>query len=151
MSNNKCIDENTNENSNEYNFLDYNSISKLKIDNLSISDSDTNNDNNKISSNTKFIIPKNKTFMILHEEFVMYGWDLIENKNNYLVYTKKPYLCDEFIILINSKNDISVTIPVSNSNISYKTSFTNYFSACEFISMHLKNYEKNIKYDNLYK
>jgi hypothetical protein len=97
---------------------------------------------NNINMNTKkFILPKNKGFMILHEEFIQNDWIMTVNEQNRLVYTKKENNCDEFIILINKKNNINVRIPVANSNIAYTTTFNNYFCACEFITMHIKNYE----------
>jgi hypothetical protein len=117
--------------------LNYNSINNISMDDI---DNIDDNRNNK----KKIVIPKNKAFMILHEDFVINGWDLITNKSDSLIYTKNGYGCDEFIINIKSKNDIHVTVPISNSNISYRTVFTSYFSACEFISMHLKKYEEDI-------
>lgn len=142
------------------NILNYNSIFSIKTDDTNYTSSSNNlNDikediikinnihfTNDIDDNNKRknIFPKNKAFMILHEDFIMNGWSLIINKNDHLIYMKNGYACDEFNINIKSKNNIQVIVPISNSNISYKTSFNNYFSACEFISMHLKFYEENI-------
>lgn len=107
--------------------------------------SNTNRNTNTNTNNTKeFILPKNKGFMLLHEEFIQNGWIMNINEKNRLVYTKKENNCDEFIILINKKNNINVTIPVANSNIAYTTTFNSYFCACEFITMHIKNYELSL-------
>lgn len=143
------------------NILNYDSIFTIKTDDIDETDEYSkiykDNTDNKYNTYIKFgneiddsdsnnkrknILPKNKAFMILHEDFVMNGWNLITNRNDYLVYTKDGYNCDEFIISIKSKNNIQVTVPMSNSNICYRTSFNNYFSACEFVSMHLKLYEE---------
>lgn len=127
--------------------INYNSILNIKPDDYD-NNCDSNYSNYNENKTKKLIIPKNKGFMIIHEDFVMNGWDLITNRSDYLIYTKKENQCDEFIINIKSKNNIHVTIPILNSNNSYTTVFNNYFTACEFISMHIKLYEE--KYINNY-
>lgn len=148
--NNYEINYSDEEYSNIKKIFNYNSIFNIKIDNYNENCNDDDNEINKNYENIKKIkvLPKNKAFMLLHEDFIMNGWNLITNNNDCLIYIKNNRVLDEFIINISSKNKIYVTIPVSNSNVSYRTSFNSYFSACEFISMHLKHYEENINIIN---
>lgn len=91
----------------------------------------------------------NKGFSIVHEEFVKQGWFLKKNKINSIIYKKDEYPSDDFTIKVNS-NNISVSVPLSNSNYFYKASFNNYFQACEYLSLHLKNLERNYKEEKKY-
>lgn len=139
------IDDDYNENE-DIDYYEFNSMNSMNILDESAQQLNTY-DLSNINTND-FILPMNKGFMLLHEEFIQNGWIMSVNEQNRLVYTKKENNCDEFIILINKKNNINVTIPVANSNIAYSTTFNSYFCACEFITMHIKNYELSFTSSN---
>jgi hypothetical protein len=89
---------------------------------------------------------RNKGFMMIHDEFQTFGWQMIRNENALLVYNRDPveHPYDEFIIRVEDKR-IMVTVPVVNSIMSYTCGFGSYFAACEFISFHLRYFEENNK------
>ena len=76
----------------------------------------------------------------MHSEFIMNDWKLKKNQKDLLIYGKDEYPCDEFIIKVTPTN-ILVTVPITNTNYMYTTTFNNYFNACDHISLHLKNIE----------
>ena len=82
----------------------------------------------------------NKGFSSVHSEFVMNGWNLKKNQKDLLIYGKDEYPCDEFIIKVTPTN-ILVTVPITNTNYMYTTTFNNYFNACDYILLHLKTIE----------
>lgn len=83
--------------------------------------------------------PKNKMFIDIHQDFLENGWYLRENTMINMVYYNPKNLTDEFKIRLENKM-IYVTIPITPGNYEYKTNFTSYFLATEYISFHLKNY-----------
>ena len=91
----------------------------------------------------KEIVPKNKAFRILDNEFKKYGWKLSINELHLLVYLK-PHPYDEFIICVN-ETDIDVSVPIPHGKCAYRTTLQGYFQACEFIQMHLEAYHKCMK------
>lgn len=83
----------------------------------------------------------NPGFDSVHKKFISKGWELKENKRETMIYIDPINENDRFCININ-KNDINVSVPIPNSNIQYKTTLNSYFSACEYLEMHLNNFMK---------
>ena len=83
----------------------------------------------------------NSGFELLHKKFISRGWELKENKSEAIVYIDPINENDRFSININ-QNNISVSVPISNSNIQYKTILNNYFDASEYLEMHLDHFMK---------
>lgn len=93
----------------------------------------------ELSSSNEFEL-SNKGFSSVHSEFTGNGWKLNKNQKDILIYGKDEYPCDEFIIKVTPSN-ILVTVPITTTNYMYTTSFNNYFQACDYLSLHLKNVE----------
>lgn len=76
----------------------------------------------------------NKAFSALglHELFIQNGWDMSINKNERISFYKKGFELNIFDIEIQ-KNKIYVSVPISNSPFQYKTSFTDYTTAYNYI------------------
>ena len=89
----------------------------------------TNTISNKSNTNTKI---QNKGFLILDAIFKEHGWHIVKNEMNWICYTKIGQETDLFDIKIDQKL-IHVGIPIKNSPFQYKTSFTDYFQASEYI------------------
>ena len=94
-------------------------------------------------------ICKNKGFMVLEESFLRNNWIYMKNELNHILFQKKNNDYDYFEINI-SNDKIFVSIPIKNSRFQYKTHFTSYFKACEYIELRLLDYEEgmNKKNDN---
>jgi len=75
---------------------------------------------------------KNIGFKFIHELFIYNGWNLINNDLNRVSYTKKGFETDVFDIFVD-RSRISVAIPVKKSPYQYRTYFTDYYQATEYI------------------
>jgi hypothetical protein len=75
---------------------------------------------------------KNKGFVLLDSLFRESGWHIIKNEENWLVYTKKGFET-EYIEIKIAMDSILVSIPIKNSPFQFKTSFSNYFQASEYV------------------
>lgn len=76
----------------------------------------------------------NKAFSALgiHELFIQNGWDISINKNDRISFYKRGFELSIFDIEIQ-KNKIYVSVPIRNSPFQYKTSFTDYTTAFDYI------------------
>lgn len=81
----------------------------------------------------------NKGFDDVHQKFIKYNWILTRNKKTEIVYENRKTQ-DEFMIRILEKT-IDILVPLRNTNVLYKTTFKDYFTASEYLIMHLENYE----------
>lgn len=79
---------------------------------------------------------KNKGFLILDQLFKEKGWHLIKNELDWISYTKFGHETDVYDIKIDASK-IHVSVPLKNVPFNYVTSFTDYFSASEYIEGHL--------------
>jgi len=79
----------------------------------------------------------NKEFTITDKLFKEYGWHLAKNEMNFICYTKLGHETDVFDIQIDTNDIIHVSVPIKNSSYNFVTSFTNYFSASEYIESRL--------------
>jgi hypothetical protein len=79
---------------------------------------------------------KNKGFALVSAVFKEKGWHLVKNELNWICYTKFGHETDVFDIKIDA-NKIHVSVPLKNSPYNFVTSFTDYFSASEYIENHL--------------
>ena len=86
--------------------------------------------------------PKNKGFNIVHDKFLENNFELTRNEDTELVYSNKNNQYDEFLIRVDV-DQIVLSIPIINSNYSFRSTHKNYWDASEFIQMHLENYIKN--------
>ena len=84
--------------------------------------------------------PTNKGFSQVHQRFMHYGWELTHNTDTELAYTSPQSVYDEFLIKVE-QDHITVSMPVPNSNVSYRTNLPNYFAASEFIQTHLEEFQ----------
>lgn len=75
---------------------------------------------------------KNKGFALLDIMFKNHGWKLIKNEMNFISYTKSGKETETFDIEIEKKC-IFVSVPLKKSTYRYSTSFTEYFSASEYV------------------
>ena len=82
----------------------------------------------------------NKGFMILEEKMLEFGYHYVVNKIDHLLFQKKGNDYDFFEIRI-SNNKLFVSIPIKNSRFQYKTQFTSYFEASEYVEMQLIDFE----------
>jgi hypothetical protein len=82
---------------------------------------------------------KNKGFILLDSLFKENGWHMTKNEMNLIEYTKFGYESDFFQIKLDQKN-VYVSVPIKNSPYQYKTSFTNYFDASEYVEKRFKDY-----------
>ena len=82
----------------------------------------------------------NKGFMILAEKMIEYGYHYVVNKIDHILFQKKGNDYDFFDIRI-SNNKLFVSIPIKNSRFQYKTQFTSYFEASEYVEMQLIDFE----------
>ena len=91
---------------------------------------------NIVTMDTTDVEIKNKGFTIINALFKEKGWKLIKNELDWIEYRKPNYEIDYFQIKIDKKT-INVSVPIKHSPYQYKTSFTNYFDASEYIEEHL--------------
>jgi hypothetical protein len=90
------------------------------------------------TTNTDYEI-KNKGFTFIDALFKERGWTIIKNDLDLIEYRKPQYELDYFQIKIDKKT-INVSIPIKNSPYQYKTSFTNYYEASEYIEKRFNDY-----------
>lgn len=83
---------------------------------------------------------KNKGLGILENQFESYGWILVKNEEDNIIYTKKYNETEYYEIKLLEKK-IYVSSPLKNSVYQYKTSFNNYFDAIDYIENKLYDYE----------
>ena len=83
--------------------------------------------------------PKNKGFGDVHSELTNRGWTLVSDTANELVFSNplRPY--DEYKVVADQES-ISVVVPMSGGDFSFRTSFNNYFAASEFLIGRLQEY-----------
>jgi hypothetical protein len=73
-----------------------------------------------------------KKFVLINELFNKYDWKINEHTESRVVYYKKGSELDTFEITIDLIS-ICILVPLKNSNYSYETKFTDYFSAIAYI------------------
>jgi hypothetical protein len=78
----------------------------------------------------------NPAFKDLKEKFLEKGWLIKTDIQNKLEFKSPTSDYDIFEFLVES-TEIHVTVPLKNSKYQYFTKFSDYFSACEFVEMHL--------------
>jgi hypothetical protein len=100
-----------------------------------------NTDYNMLSQKNEVInsLIKNKGFGLLDTLFRENGWHMIKNEANWIAYTKQGYETEYIEIKIGLDN-IVVSIPIKNSPFQFKTSFTNYFLASEYLEARFKEF-----------
>jgi hypothetical protein len=91
---------------------------------------------NRIKNDTNL---KNKGFIIIDSLFQQNGWKLTQNDFNIISYSVPGNETEFFKIEITDKK-IIVSIPVKNSLFQYKTSFTDYFQASEYLEKRFREY-----------
>ncbi len=82
---------------------------------------------------------KNKGFVFLDSLFRESGWHIIKNEENWLVYTKQGFET-EYIEIKIALDSILVSVPIKNSPFQFKTSFSNYFQASEYVEARFKEF-----------
>lgn len=82
---------------------------------------------------------KNKGFVLLDTLFRENGWHMIKNEANWIAYTKQGRETEYVEIKIGLDN-IIVSVPIQNSPFQFKTTFTNYFSASEYVETRFKEF-----------
>ena len=82
----------------------------------------------------------NKGFIILEEKMLEFGYHYVVNKIDHILFQKKGNDYDFFEIRI-SNDKIFVSIPIKNSRFQYKTHFSSYFEASEYVEMQLIDFE----------
>lgn len=82
---------------------------------------------------------KNKGFVLLDTFFRENGWHIIKNEANWIAYTKQGHETEYVEIKIGFDN-IIVSVPIKNSPFQYKTTFTNYFLASEYVEAKFKEF-----------
>ena len=78
---------------------------------------------------------KNKGFVILDSLFKSHGWHLTRNEMTHICYYKIGHETEYYEIKID-QNKIYVSLPFKNCYYQYRTSFTEYFLASEYIEKH---------------
>lgn len=82
----------------------------------------------------------NKGFMILEEKMLGFGYQYVVNSMDHLLFQKKGNDYDFFEIRV-SNDKIFVSVPIKKSRFQYKTHFSSYFEASEYVEMQLNNFE----------
>ena len=83
-----------------------------------------------------------KEFASVVNKLIEYNWKLMKSNPNQIIFKKKVNDYDYFDISIN-ENQIRVAIPLKSVPNTYVTKFKSSNDACNFINMHLMNYEEN--------
>jgi len=81
---------------------------------------------------------QNKGFLFLDQMFRENGWHNIKNELNWITYTRTGYETEYFDIRISKT--IHVSVPIKNSPYQYKTTFTNYYDASEYVEQRFKDF-----------
>jgi hypothetical protein len=97
-----------------------------------------NTHGNMLSTSTNNEI-QNKGFIIVDSLFKENGWHMSKNEMNLIEYTKQGEETSFFQIKLDQKN-IYVSVPIKNSPYQYKTSFSNYFDASEYVEKRFNDY-----------
>lgn len=97
-----------------------------------------NTHGNMLSTSTNNEI-QNKGFIIVDSLFKENGWHISKNEMNLIEYTKQGEETSFFQIKLDQKN-IYVSVPIKNSPYQYKTSFSNYFDASEYVEKRFNDY-----------
>lgn len=71
-------------------------------------------------------------------QFQKHAWDFTRTNENSCRFSKKT---KEFKVSIG-ENEIEVLVPLKDSESLYKTNFTDYYNASEYLLQHL-NYQEN--------
>ena len=82
----------------------------------------------------------NKGFMILEEKMLGFGYHYVVNSMDHILFQKKGNDYDFFEIRV-SNDKIFVSVPIKKSRFQYKTHFSSYFEASEYVEMQLNNFE----------
>ena len=82
----------------------------------------------------------NKGFMILEEKMFGFGYQYVVNSIDHLLFQKKGNDYDFFEIRV-SNDKIFVSVPIKKSRFQYKTHFSSYFEASEYVEMQLNHFE----------
>jgi hypothetical protein len=83
-----------------------------------------------------------KEFAPVVNKLIECNWKLMKSNPNQIIFKKKVNDYDYFDISIN-ENQIRVAIPLKSVPNTYVTKFKSSNDACNFINMHLMNYEEN--------
>ena len=99
-----------------------------------------------MSLNDKMLTPmninteiKNKGFMLVDSLFKENGWHMTKNEMDLIEYTKQGYETEFFQIKLD-QTKVYVSVPIKNSPCQYKTSFTNYFDASEYVEKRFNDF-----------
>lgn len=112
---------------------------------------DSINSNDSINNSINNNEIKNKGFVLLCDVFKKNDWSLVINEFDKISFIKKAYELDSFDITID-KSNIYAHIPVKNSLYKYKTSFTSYYEASEYIESRFMDFidqKNNLNVTNL--
>ncbi len=82
----------------------------------------------------------NKGFMILEEKMFGFGYHYVVNSMDHILFQKKGNDYDFFEIRV-SNDKIFVSVPIKKSRFQYKTHFSSYFEASEYVEIQLINFE----------
>jgi len=82
----------------------------------------------------------NKGFIILEEKMFGFGYQYVVNSIDHILFQKKGNDYDFFEIRI-SNDKIFVSVPIKKSRFQYKTHFSSYFEASEYVEMQLIHFE----------
>ena len=88
----------------------------------------------------------NKGFMILEEKMFGFGYQYVVNSIDHILFQKKGNDYDFFEIRI-SNDKIFVSVPIKKSRFQYKTHFSSYFEASEYVEMQLIIFESKDEED----
>ena len=71
-------------------------------------------------------------------------WDIVDNKENRLVFAnpERPY--DQYIIEAG-QNTVHVVVPMPSTSVSFRTEFPNYFDASEYILKRFEEYQASME------
>ena len=90
----------------------------------------------------------NKGFMVLEEKMFGFGYQYVVNSMDHLLFQKKGNDYDFFEIKV-SNDKIFVSVPIKKSRFQYKTHFSSYFEASEYVEMQLNHFESKDEDDVL--
>lgn len=88
----------------------------------------------------------NKGFMILEEKMLGFGYHYVINSMDHILFQKKGNDYDFFEIRV-SNDKIFVSVPIKKSRFQYKTHFSSYFEASEYVEMQLNHFENKDEED----
>jgi hypothetical protein len=94
---------------------------------------------NIVTTDTTYVEIKNKGFEFINTLFKEKGWVMVKNDLDWIEYRKLYNELDYFQIKID-KTIINVSVPIKNTPYQYKTSFTNYYDANEYIEKRFNDF-----------